>query len=338
MTSVRTIAGALVLAFALAIAAAATQPVSAQQVNPTENSVKEQQLLNQLRTIQGRGTIPDTRSYTIEHPAGRDWRHFRTDTLKWIGGIAILGMLAILILFYLYRGRIPIEEGRSGRTVVRFNGFERFVHWTTAAAFIVLAITGLNVTFGRILFVSDAGTDAFSTWSQWAKYAHNFVSFAFTLGVLLMFLMWIAENFPTKADFEWLARGGGLFTKKEGGHPPAWRFNAGQKLLYWLVVFGGIAMIVTGYMLLFPFWGGLTVGNMELALIFHAIVGMLFIALILAHIYLGTVGMEGALESMVDGTVDCNWAKEHHALWFNEQLRGRSQKPGGSTPVATPAE
>ena len=338
MTSVRTIAGALVLAFALAISAAATQPVSAQQVNPTEKSVTEQQLLDHLRVIRGRGTIPDTRSYTIEHPAGRDWRQFRTVTLKWIGSVAILGMIVVCALFYLIRGRIPIEEGRSGRTLVRFNGFERFVHWLTAAAFIVLGITGLNITFGRLLFVSNAGTDAFSTWSQWAKYAHNFVSFAFTLGVVLMFLIWIAENFPTKADFQWLARAGGLFGKQRGEHPPAWRFNAGQKLLYWAVVFGGIAMIVTGYMLLFPFWGGLTVGNMELALIFHAIVGMLFIAMILAHIYLGTVGMEGALESMVDGSVDRNWAKEHHPLWFKEQLEGRPQDTAGGRPVATPAE
>ena len=336
---IRTIFGALALTLLLACAATlAPHPVSAQQVNPTEDSVKEQQLLDQLRVIRGRGTIPDVTSYTIEHPAGRDWRQFRTVTLKWIGAVTILGMLAVLIVFYLIRGRIPIEEGRSGRTVVRFNGFERFVHWTTAAAFIVLAITGLNITFGRILFVSSAGSETFSTWSQWAKYAHNFISFAFTLGVLLMFLIWIAGNFPTKADFQWLARAGGLFGKTRGEHPPAWRFNAGQKLLYWAVVFGGIAMIVTGYMLLFPFWGGLTVGNMELALIFHAIVGMLFIALILAHIYLGTVGMEGALESMVDGTVDCNWAKEHHPLWFKEQLEGRPQDTAGGRPLATPAE
>jgi formate dehydrogenase subunit gamma len=334
----RTFFGALALTLLLAIAATLAQPASAQQVNPTTSAVKEQQLLDQLKIIQGRGTIPDTKSYTIEHPAGRDWRQFHTSTLKWIGAVVILGMLVVLVLFYLYRGRIPIEEGRSGRTVLRFNGFERFVHWTTATAFIVLGITGLNVTFGRVLFVSNGGSDAFSTWSQWAKYAHNFVSFAFTLGVLLIFLIWISENVPTRADWEWLARAGGLFTKKHGGHPPAWRFNAGQKLLYWAVVLGGIAMIVTGYMLMFPFYGGLTVAGMELAEIFHGVVGVLFIAMILAHIYLGTLGMEGALEAMVDGEVDCNWAKEHHPLWFKEQLQGRPNETPGQRPLATPAE
>jgi formate dehydrogenase subunit gamma len=334
---IRILAGAFALAVALAIAgAAAPPPASAQQqpVNPTASSVKEQQLLNQLKTIQGRGTIPDTKSYVIEHPAGRDWREFRTETLKWVGAVSILGMIVLLAIFYLWRGKIRIEEGRSGRLIVRFGGFERFVHWMTATAFVVLAITGLNVTFGRILFVSESGSAAFSTWSEWAKYAHNYISFAFTLGVVLMFLMWIGQNFPTSADVEWLKRGGGMFTK--GDHPPAWKFNAGQKLLYWIVVFSGIAMIVTGYLLMFPFYGGLTVGNMQLAQVFHAIVGVLFIALIIAHIYLGTLGMEGAFEGMAEGTVDYNWAKEHHLLWVDEEL-ARERSPKGPGLVTTTA-
>jgi formate dehydrogenase subunit gamma len=337
---IRSIVGAVALALLLAFTATVSQPASAQQqpVNPTASSVKEQQLLNQLKTIQGRGTIPDTKSYVIEHPAGRDWREFRTETLKWVGAVSILGMIVLLAIFYLWRGKIPIEEGRSGRAIVRFGGFERFVHWMTATAFVVLAITGLNVTFGRILFVSDSGSAAFSTWSEWAKYAHNYISFAFTLGVVLMFLMWIGQNFPTRADVEWLKRGGGIFTKKHGGHPPAWKFNAGQKLLYWIVVFAGIAMIVTGYLLMFPFYGGLTVGNMELAQIFHAIVGVLFVALIIAHIYLGTLGMEGAFEGMAEGTVDYNWAKEHHSLWLKQEIEHQRHPRSGTRPAATPAE
>jgi len=336
---IRTLVGVFALAVVLACAAGiAAQPASAQQVNPTADAVKEQQLLNQLKTIQGRGSIPDTKSYVIEHPAGRDWRQFRTVTLQWVGAVSILGIIVALAIFYFWRGPIPIEEGRSGRSVLRFTGFERFVHWVTATAFVVLAITGLNVTFGRALFAGGYGSEAFSTWSQWAKYAHNYISFAFTIGVLLMFLMWISQNFPTKADVEWLKRGGGIFTKRHGGHPPAWKFNAGQKLLYWIVVIAGIAMIVTGYMLMFPFYGGLTVGGMELAEIFHGIVGVLFIAMIIAHIYIGTIGMEGAIEAMVDGTVDYNWAKEHHRLWVEEELKRQPQGTAGSRPVATPAE
>ena len=104
-------------------------------------------------------------------------------------------------------------------------------------------------------------------------------------------------------------------------HPPAHKFNAGQKLLFWLIMLASLAMIITGFVLLFPFYYGLNVGNMELAEIFHAVVGVLFVSLICAHIYLGTVGMEGAFQAMNDGMVDVNWAKEHHNLWYKEEVQ-----------------
>src|SRR5215471_8017096 len=187
--------GVMVVAFNIAI----TAPLSAQQptsVDPDARAVKEQQLLQQLNKIQGRGTIPDTKSYVIEHPAGRDWRHFHEVTLRWIGGITVLGMLVLLVVFYLIRGMVRIESGRSGRKVVRFNAFERFVHWMTATCFIILALTGLNITFGRPLFASTVGSEGFTTWSEWATYAHNYLSFPFTIGVVLIFLMWIGGNIP----------------------------------------------------------------------------------------------------------------------------------------------
>jgi formate dehydrogenase subunit gamma len=330
LAHIRFIAGALALAFMVAT----VLPVSAQQpssVNPTASSVQEQQLLKELNTIQGRGTIPDVKSYVLEHPAGRDWREFHTVTLKWVGGIAIIGMLALLVIFYLWRGTIRIDGGRSGRTIVRFTAFERFVHWLTASTFVVLGITGLNITFGRALILPWLGSQAFSAWSEWGKFAHNYLSFAFTVGVVLMFLMWIGQNFPTAADVEWLKMGGGM--GKGGGHAPAHKFNAGQKMLYWFIVLGGAAMIITGFILLFPFYYGLDVGNMELAEIFHGVVGVLFVALIVAHIYLGTVGMEGAFESMSDGTVDLNWAKEHHNLWVEEEMQSGGAKGEAMRPA-----
>jgi formate dehydrogenase subunit gamma len=328
--TIRFIAGALALAFIVATVTPST-PASAQG-GPTA-ATSEQQLLKQLKggVISGTVSIPDQKAANLIHPAGRDWRTFHTVTLKWIGGIAILGMLALLIIFYLWRGTMKIEGGRSGRTIVRFNAFERFVHWLTASTFVVLGITGLNITFGRNLILPWLGANAFSTWSEWAKYAHNFLSFAFTIGVVLMFLMWIGQNFLTAADVEWFKAGGGM--GKGAKHPPAWKFNGGQKLLYWFIVLGGAAMIISGYMLMFPFYGGLTVGNMELAEIFHGVVGMLFVALILAHIYLGTLGMEGAFESMGEGTVDVNWAKEHHPLWLKEEM-----EHGAGAAMARPAE
>src|SRR3954454_3974934 len=306
--------GALLLLtmFAIAPPAGAQQRNSDNSVNPTASSVNEDALFNELNRISGRCTLPDQKACTIEQPAGRDWRNFHGVTLRWIGGIAILGILAVLIIFYLWRGMVRIESGRSGRTIVRFNTFERFVHWMTATSFIILAISGLNITFGRPLLLPLMSPQAFTTWSEYAKYAHNYLSFPFTLGVLLIFFMWIAGNIPNRVDLEWLKRGGGIVGHD---HPPAYRFNAGQKMIYWIVVLGGTAVAISGYVLMFPFYGT-DIASMQIAQLTHAIVAVLFVAAMIGHIYIGTVGMEGAFEAMGTGSVDLNWAKEHHSLWL----------------------
>jgi formate dehydrogenase subunit gamma len=317
---IRLIAGALAVACLVLIAA----PAGAQQVNPTADAVKEQQLLEQFDRISGRCTLPDQRACTIEQPAGRDWRYFHQVTLHLIGGVAILGMLALLVVFYLVRGMVRIGGGRSGRVLVRFSAFERLVHWMTAACFVILALSGLNITFGRQLVLPWLGAEGFSALSQWAKYAHNFLSFPFALGVVLIFLMWIAWNIPNRLDVQWLKEGGGLVGNK---HPPADRFNAGQKLIYWIVVLGGGAVSVSGYILMFPFYGT-NIADMQVAQVVHGVVAVLFIAAMLAHIYIGTIGMEGAFEGMWDGTVDENWAKEHHRVWYEkEQAKGQVGAP-----------
>ena len=329
----RIIFGALALMFAVA----AASPVAAQQpssVNPTASAVKEDQLLQQMRIISGRGSIPDVKSYNLEQPAGREWREFHQFVLPWIGAVSILGIFILLVVFYLVRGSVKIENGRSGRTLLRFNGFERFVHWMTATCFIILAITGANITFGRQLLLPWMGPEAFSTWSQWGKYAHNYLSFPFTIGVVLIFLMWIASNIPSKVDVEWIKRGGGLVGND---HPPAGRFNAGQKLIYWLVVLGGGLVAATGYVLMFPFY--ITdIAGMQLAQIVHGVVTLLFIAAMLVHIYMGTFGEEGAFEGMWDGTVDVNWAKQHHSVWFEEEQAHGKAPSSSAQPHATPAE
>jgi formate dehydrogenase subunit gamma len=314
--------GLIVGALALALIVGVATPAAAQQrnpdssVNPTASSVKEDQLLNEFNRISGRCSIPDQKACTIEQPAGRDWRHFHEVTLRWIGAISILGMLALLIVFYLVRGMVRIESGRSGRILVRFSAFERLMHWMTATCFILLALSGLNITFGKPLLLPLIGPDAFTTWSQWAKYVHNYLSFPFTIGVFMILLMWLAWNIPNRVDVEWLKEGGGIVGHK---HPPADRFNAGQKMVYWIVVLGGTAVAVSGYVLMFPFYGT-SIAGMQVAEIVHGVVAALFVAAMLGHIYIGTIGMEGAFEGMWDGTVDVNWAREHHRLWLEKEM------------------
>ena len=323
---------ALAIAVALlvgsGIAAAQQQPTS---VNPTASSVKEEQLLQQLQTVQGRITITDAKAAVLIQPGGRDWRDMQQVSLRWIGAIAILGMLGVLILFYMARGTIPISAQRSGRRVLRFGNFERFTHWLTAGCFIVLAVTGVNVTFGKALLMPLIGADAFAGWSQWAKYAHNYLAFPFMLGLILTFFMWVLDNIPTKLDVDWFRAGGGLVGK---GHPPARKFNGGQKLIFWSVILGGVALSVTGLLLIFPF-AGTTIADMQLAQIVHGIVAVVLVAVMLAHIYIGTIGMEGAFDAMSSGEVDENWAREHHVLWLEEE---RTKAPAGGQRAAGPAE
>jgi formate dehydrogenase subunit gamma len=324
-------------AFALVALTLSVYPSLAQQpnsVDPNASAVKEDQLLQRFKTIQGRGTIPDTKSYTIEQPAGRDWQHFHEVTLRVIGGVAIIGFLALLVIFYLARGMVRIESGRSGRTIVRFNAAERFVHWMTATCFVILALSGLNVTFGRPLLLPLMTPEAFTAWSEWAKYAHNYLSFPFTLGVVVIFLMWLGGNIPNRVDVQWLKRGGGIVGHD---HPPAERFNAGQKMIYWFVVLGVAAMAVSGYVLIFPFYGT-SIGTMQDAEMVHGGLAMLFIAAMLGHIYIGTLGMEGAFEAMGSGTVDLNWAKEHHSLWLEQQGPSRRTDTPGPQPTVAAGE
>ena len=325
----------VVLAIALLVAVAA--PLSAQQptsVDPTADAVKEQQLLQQLHRIQGLGTIPDTKSYVIEQPMGREWRRFHEVWLHWIGAVAVLGMLAMLTIFYLVRGMVRMESGLSGIKIVRFSVFERFVHWMTATCFIILALSGLNITFGKNVLLPLMGPSAFSTWSLAAKYAHNFISFPFTLGVILIFFMWLGGNIPNKVDIAWFKRGGGIIGRDQ---PPAERFNGGQKGVYWVVVLGGTAATISGYLLMFPFFGT-TIAGMQLAQVVHGVVAVLFIAAMLAHIYIGTIGMEGAFEAMGKGTVDLKWAEEHHSLWLQEEQARVARGELRQQPSATAAE
>jgi formate dehydrogenase subunit gamma len=308
----------------------AQQPSANIPVDPDTSSVKEQSLLQEQARIQGRIDIPDKRAGVLIQPAGRVGNHFHEFTLHRLGAIVILGMLVVLALGYLVLGRIRISAGRSGKTIRRFTAFERFSHWLNAVSFIVLAITGLNITFGKLLLLPLIGPEAFSTLSQAAKCVHNFTSFSFMAGLFLIITMWLKDNIPKKIDLEWLKQGGGFIKSK---HAPAGRFNAGEKMVYWLALGAGAAIIASGLMLLFPFYGT-NIFQMQIAQVIHAIVAVLFVALILGHIYIGTLGMVGAFEAMGTGEVDLNWAKEHHDQWLAEVLA--KQRTAELPPEATP--
>jgi formate dehydrogenase subunit gamma len=299
--------------------------------NPTASVTSERDLFKQVPRVEGRIDIPDTKAAVLIQPAGRAWDYFHEVLLHWGGAIVILGMIVVLGVAYLIMGRLRITAGRSGRKIVRFKAFERFSHWLTAVSFVVLGLTGLNITFGKILLLPLIGPDAFSTVSEVAKYAHNFTSFSFVAGLVLIIVIFFKDNIPEKVDLEWLKQGGGFIKNK---HAPAGRFNPGEKAVYWLSLAAGVVVSVSGLVLLFPFYGT-NIADMQIAQAVHAIVAVLFIALILGHIYIGTLGMEGAFEAMGTGEVDLNWAKEHHDVWLARKLASEDRQGQAS---ATPAE
>ncbi len=294
------------------------------------------------RGVRGEVSIPDRTAGVLVQSEGDNWRAIRNGPIVTYGWWLLAATCALLGLFFAVRGRIGLDSGASGKTIERFNGFERFVHWLTAGSFVVLALTGLNTLYGRYLFAMDAAGDAgdfgvlhtaFATLSYYGKFAHNYIGFPFIVGVVLMFVIWVRHNLPDKYDLTWLAKGGGMFMS--GVHPPSDQFNFGQKTIFWIVVLAGTALFVTGLSLMFPFyWFGMQ--DMQLMSLIHVIIALIFIAVMIAHIYIGSLGMEGAFAAMGTGQVDENWAREHHSVWVAE-VKGEAP-PGGDGPVGQAAE
>ncbi|MDH3319974.1 MAG: formate dehydrogenase subunit gamma [Betaproteobacteria bacterium] len=266
--------------------------------------------------------------------AGETWRQIRNGPVTVYGGWMLILVVLALVAFFTTKGAIKLREKPTGRMLERFNSLERVTHWTVAISFVVLAASGLILLFGKHVLLPIIGYTLFSWLTALAKNLHNFIGPLFILGLLLMMVVYIRDNFPNAADLQWLAKGGGLLS---GKHVPAGRFNAGQKGWFWGgVVLLGIAASASGLILLFPNFDQLRF-TMQIAWIVHAAVGLIFMAMGLGHIYIGTIGMEGAYQAMRLGNVDEAWAKEHHELWYNEVKKGGAKSaPGGAVPAGAP--
>jgi formate dehydrogenase subunit gamma len=304
-------------------------PVRAQSTipEPSRNPGTSADMWRDVRQgIRGYVSIPDKQAGVLVQSEGELWRNWRNGRVSTWGSWLLLGVVVVLAIFFALRGRIRVESGLSGRTIERFNALERGIHWLTATSFILLALTGLVVLYGRYVLLPVLGPSAFAGLAQFSKFVHNYIGIAFIVGIVLTFIVWVRWNLPDRCDLEWLKQGGGLFKKHT--HPPSRKFNAGQKLLFWSVVVFGAALSVTGVMLLFPlYWADLQ--QMQTAQLVHAALALFMIAVIIAHIYIGTIGMEGAFDAMGTGRVDINWAIEHHDLWVEEmrQRRAAQQQP-----------
>lgn len=252
--------------------------------------------------------------------AGEAWRQYRNGPLTFYGGWLIIVAVVGIAAFYLAVGTIKLKSGRTGLLIERFTSFERISHWTVAISFLTLAFTGLLMLFGKYVVLPVFGHTAFGWLAYACKNVHNFVGPVFTVSLIVMFAIFVKDNFPTRADWQWLVKLGGA-----RGHASAGRFNAGEKLWFWGgLVFLGLIVSVSGFVLDMLVPGILyTRGNMQIANIIHLVAAVLVFSASLAHIYIGTLGMEGAYEAMSTGYVDDAWAKEHHDIWYAEIESGK---------------
>jgi formate dehydrogenase subunit gamma len=268
---------------------------------------------------------------------GQNWRRIRNGVIANIGAWFLLAVVAALVLFYAVKGRIKVAGEKSGRKILRWSVRERAVHGFTALSFIILAVTGLSLLFGRAVLIPLLGKGGFAAWAAFAKDAHNYVGPVFCVGIVLIIAQWIGDNIPTAADWRWLKRAGGMFG---GAHPDAGRMNGGEKVWFWLIATAGVAVCVSGLIMDFPNFAQ-TRATMQTANLIHAALSIVWIGVALGHIYLGTVGTEGTLEGMTTGYVSEEWARQHHNLWLEEarqqEKSAEEQQPPQSAEARGPA-
>lgn len=270
--------------------------------------------------------------------AGEAWRQYRNGPLTQIGGWLLVLALAGVSAMYFLRGPIKLKSPRTGRLIERFTSVERIAHWTMAITFLILAVTGILMLFGKYVLLPIFGHTLFGWLAYASKNIHNFVGPAFTVSTIVFFIIFVKDNLPHKSDIQWLKRGGGVLGK---GHVSAGRFNAGEKIWFWGgVVVLGLIVSGSGFFLDMIVPGVEYVrANMQIAHIIHLVAAVLVVSMSVAHIYIGSVGMEGAYEAMRTGYVDDAWAKEHHDLWYDDIQNGkvpRVRSQEGATKVGAP--
>lgn len=275
--------------------------------------------------------------------AGEAWRQVRNQWIIPYGGSLLLIVAGAIALFYWRKGTMRLHGAETGRKIERFTPFERSAHWANAIAFVALAISGLVMAFGKFFLLPILGGTLFGWLAYALKNVHNFAGPLFAVSLAIVFLTFLKDNFPRRGDLTWLLKGGGMLSGKE---VPSHRFNAGEKLVFWggVLVLG--AIVVASGLVLDKLIPGLIYerGTMQIAHMVHAVATVVMMVLFMGHIYLGTIGMQGAYKAMKTGYVDETWAREHHKLWYDDIQAGKipsqrsSADAAGEAPAAKPVQ
>lgn len=301
-----------------------TAAVHADEAAQTEGKNPRSEYWREVRESErGYTAVRGQETNVLIQSGGETWRELRNGPVKVIGAILVVGILVALLAYHLKKGGRKLVEGRTGRMIPRWSMFDRVLHWYTAVLFIVLAITGLSILWGRAVLIPLLGKEGFAAWANLAKPVHDYLALAFIAGLVVMLIKWFHHAIPASYDREWLKRMGGYL---DGSDPPAGFANAGEKLYYWTLVLAGATLVISGFYLLFPNFG-FERAAMQTSNIVHAVSSLILVAFVLLHIYLGTLGSEGALEGMITGEVDEAWARRNHGVWLDEVQHGTAVRP-----------
>ena len=272
--------------------------------------------------VEGYSAVTGVETNKLIQASGTQWLYIRNELIAGTGAWLLALTFFALATFYLFRGKVRLTRPRSGQLIERWNRKERWLHWYTAILFIILSLTGLSLLYGRSLMIDWLGHENFAAYAEIAKIIHNYAGPLFSVGLILMGLIWFEDNLFNKTDWKWFRQFGGFIGDR---HPSSGRMNGGEKAWFWLLISAGALVTLTGLNLDFPNLEQYRL-VMQISHIIHSVSALLLMAGAMAHIYIGTIGTEGALEGMITGKVDKTWAEQHHDLWL-EELDNQTEQP-----------
>jgi formate dehydrogenase subunit gamma len=297
---------------------------SSAHVNPRANYWREvREGVKGVTTEQG----PETN--VLIQNGGENWRSIRNGIVAVFSPWLLAVVFASIAIFFIIVGRDKLEEAPSGETIERWSLSARLLHWYTAVLFIIMALSGLSILFGRAVLIPVFGIRPFSAYLNVAKVIHNYGGPLFLVGILVEIIAWSRHNIPKKIDIVWFKNLGGLVGK--GPRPHAERINGGEKGWFWFMFIAGLTVGITGIIMDFPNFGASRF-TMQVANIIHATAAVCFVAGSLGHIYIGTIGAEGTFSGMWTGRVSIQWARQHQDLWYAKKLADTAEsqpRPNG---------
>ncbi len=247
---------------------------------------------------------------------GALWTKLQGEYIATIAFIALICVLAAFALHYIVIG--PKQFSHQGKKIFAFSLFERIFHFIAALSWVILVPTGLIMMFG-----SYFGGGVFV---RVCKNLHAFASVLFLLAIFPMLVCWIKRMLPAKYDISWMLIVGGYLSKVK--RPvPAGKFNFGQKAWYYIAVFGGFVMIITGAFMYFldfnstaiqGLFGLSQIELLRLCAIIHNFLGILCAVFFLVHIYMAVFAIKGSIHSMITGYKEEEEVYILHSYWYKE--------------------